>query len=132
MRLRVSNNRATTLGRPIRRWNDEIVNIQQTSVHSFDNDAVLLDVREPAEWAAGHAPNAVHIPLALLPMQMDDLPPALGSLPVICRSGVRSAQAVGYLTAHGVDAINVAGGMQAWEEAGKAMVAESGSRPMVI
>lgn len=107
------------------------MNIQQSSVHTFADDAVLLDVREPAEWSAGHAPNAVHIPLGLLPTRMDDLPLSEGSLPVICRSGVRSAQAVAYLGAQGVDAINVSGGMQAWADARKAMVGDSG-RPTVI
>ncbi len=51
---------------------------------------------------------------------------------MICRSGVRSAQAVAYLAARGVDAVNVAGGMQAWEEAGKAMASENGQHPVVI
>jgi rhodanese-related sulfurtransferase len=109
------------------------VNIHQTSVHTFDNDAVVLDVREPAEWNAGHAPNAIHIPLGLLPSSMDALPSTEGgALPVICRSGVRSAKAVAYLAARGVDAVNVAGGMQAWEEAGKAMASENGQHPVVI
>lgn len=107
------------------------MNIQQTSVHTFEDQAVMLDVREPAEWKAGHTPNAVHIPLGLLPVRLDDLPNAEGSLPVICRSGVRSAEAVAYLAARGIDATNVAGGMQAWAEAGKAMVADGG-HPMVL
>ncbi|MFT3860012.1 rhodanese-like domain-containing protein [Micropruina sp.] len=102
------------------------MNIRQTSVHAFRDDAVLLDVREPVEWAAGHAPNAVHLPLGQLPHRLTDLPAVGGALPVVCRSGVRSAQAVAYLQTRGVDAINVAGGMQAWEEAGKALVCDSG------
>ena len=52
------------------------MNIQQTSVHTFEDQAVLLDVREPAEWRAGHTPSAVHIPLGLLPVRLDDLPKA--------------------------------------------------------
>lgn len=113
-------------------WNDEFVNIQQTSVHTYDDDAVLLDVREPSEWTAGHAPNAVHIPLGQLPERLDDVPRTIESLPVICRSGVRSAQAVAYLSGHGVAATNVAGGMQAWEEAGKSLVSDTGHHPMVM
>jgi len=107
------------------------VNIHQTSVHTYPDDAVLLDVREPAEWTAGHAPNAVHIPLGELPQRLDDLPHTLESLPVVCRSGVRSAQAVAYLANRGVEATNVAGGMQAWAEAGKRLVSDSG-HPTVI
>lgn len=97
----------------------------------FADDALLLDVREPAEWNAGHAPNAIHIPLGSIPERLKDLPIAAGVLPVVCRSGVRSAKAVEYLAAQGVQAINVAGGMQAWEEAGKQLVGDS-ERPMVI
>lgn len=107
------------------------MNISQTSVHAHPDDALLLDVREPAEWAAGHAPNAVHVPLGALPHRLDDVPRTDEAIPVICRSGVRSAQAVAFLAAHGIAATNVAGGMQAWEEARKAMVADNG-QPMVI
>lgn len=107
------------------------VTIRQTSVHTFGDDAVLLDVREPNEWVGGHAPNAVHIPLGLLPTRLADLPAVDGALPVVCRSGVRSARAVVYLGTQGVEATNVAGGMQAWEEAGKALAADSG-HPTVV
>ena len=131
MRLRLSNNRATELRWTTNRWNDEIVNIQQTSVHTYADDIVLLDVREPAEWTAGHAPNAVHIPLGQLPERLDDLPHTLEGLPVVCRSGVRSAQAVALLSSRGVEAITVAGGMQAWAEAGKRLVSDSG-HPIVL
>lgn len=102
------------------------MNLRQTSLHTFGDDAVLLDVREPAEWTAGHAPNAVHIPLGQLPDRLGDLPALSSALPVVCRSGVRSAQAVAYLADHGIEATNVAGGMQAWEEAGRALVSDSG------
>lgn len=100
-------------------------------MHAIADDAVLLDVREPAEWAAGHAPNAVHIPLGLLPDRLGDLPSTAGALPVVCRSGVRSAQAVAYLADHGLEATNVAGGMQAWEESGRALVCAAG-RPRIL
>jgi rhodanese-related sulfurtransferase len=107
------------------------VTIRQTSVHTFADDAVLLDVREPVEWVAGHAPNAVHIPLGSLPTRLAELPTVEGALPVVCRSGVRSAQAVIYLAGQGVEATNVAGGMQAWEEADKALVADHG-HPTIV
>lgn len=93
-------------------------------------DAALLDVREPDEWAAGHAQSATHVPLADVPSRVGDLPQG-SPLFVVCRSGGRSARAVDYLRQQGVDAVNVAGGMQAWYAAGKPMVSEQGGDPYV-
>ena len=39
----------------------------------LDAGGVLLDVREPEEWEAGHAPGAVHVPLGQLPDRMGEL-----------------------------------------------------------
>lgn len=77
--------------------------------------AVLVDVREDDEWAAGHAPAALHVPLGSLPATR--LPTGRPVL-AICRSGNRSATAAALLLACGVDARNVAGGMRAWQAAG--------------
>jgi rhodanese-related sulfurtransferase len=90
----------------------------------------LLDVREADEWAAGHAPDAVHIPMSELAGRLDELPEA-ESLYVICRSGNRSARVAAYLNANGWDAVNVAGGMHAWAAAGRPLVCAAG-RPEVI
>lgn len=86
--------------------------------------ALLVDVREDDEWAAGHAPPAVHVPLGRLPQT-----PLPRDRPVlaICQSGNRSARAAALLLARGVDARNVAGGMQAWQAAGLAVA--TGDRP---
>ncbi|MFI1092375.1 rhodanese-like domain-containing protein [Streptomyces sp. NPDC020917] len=90
--------------------------------------AVLLDVRENAEWAEGHAPGAVHAPLtdliagAPLPQAARDRP-----LVVICRSGQRSQHAVELLVGRGADAADVEGGMNAWAAAGYAVVGEHGN-----
>ena len=94
-------------------------------------DAVLLDVREDDEWQAGHAPDAVHIPMTELADRLDDLPEAT-PLYVICRSGGRSARVTGYLNANGWDAVNVAGGMGAWSAAGRPMTSETDGEPEVI
>ncbi|YAL83393.1 rhodanese-like domain-containing protein [Dermacoccaceae bacterium W4C1] len=83
------------------------------------DDAVLLDVREQDEWDAGHAPGAVHIPLAELPARIGELPETDKELPVICRSGGRSARAVAWLEQQGYDVVNVDGGMRLWAEGGK-------------
>jgi rhodanese-related sulfurtransferase len=91
----------------------------------------LLDVREDDEWAAGHAPDALHIPLGELAARLGDLPED-NALYVICRSGGRSARATAFLNANGWDATNVDGGMGAWQAAGKPMTAETGADPTVI
>jgi rhodanese-related sulfurtransferase len=90
--------------------------------------AVLLDVREDDEWAAGHAPGAVH--LALSRLHPDRLPAADTYL-VICRSGNRSGRVVAALTNAGFDARNVAGGMNAWAADGLPVVRSDG-RPGTV
>jgi rhodanese-related sulfurtransferase len=86
-----------------------------------DDGTVLLDVREPDEWAAGRAPGAVHVPLGSLPSRVGELPRDR-EIVVICRSGRRSALATRQLAAAGFDARNMAGGMQAWARAGLPVV----------
>jgi rhodanese-related sulfurtransferase len=92
--------------------------------------AVLVDVREPDEWAAGHAPSARHIPLGQLGARADEIPKD-GDVYVICRSGARSARAVQALSGAGWHALNVDGGMHAWEAAGLPMITDSGAPPFV-
>jgi rhodanese-related sulfurtransferase len=93
--------------------------------------AILLDVREPAEWTAGHAPRAQHVPLGELPARMTDLP---ADRPVItmCRSGARSARAAALLARNGHEVFNLAGGMQAWASEGLPVVRAGGHRGRVI
>ncbi|KAA2248892.1 rhodanese-like domain-containing protein [Solihabitans fulvus] len=93
---------------------------------------VLLDVREDDEWAAGHAPNALHIPMGELAGRLAELPEDSDVL-VICRSGGRSARVTAYLNANGWDAVNVDGGMSQWAAAGRPMVSEiADTEPEVI
>ena len=103
-------------------------NVPVVSVSDLPDDAVMVDVRERNEWMAGHAPDAVLIPMGDLPSQIEELPLGDGPLAVVCRSGNRSGRVVAWLSQQGIDAVNVTGGMQAWDTAGKPMVAE-GSGP---
>jgi rhodanese-related sulfurtransferase len=93
--------------------------------------ATLLDVREHDEWAAGHAPDATHVPLGELAARLGDVPSG-DPLFVICRSGGRSARAAGFLLGQGRQAVNVEGGMQAWAAAGRPMAAAGDAPPEVI
>lgn len=83
-----------------------------------DGAAVLLDVREPSEWNAGHAPGAVHLPLSALVDGALPTAPAGRTVVVVCRSGHRSRQAARILADRGVPVVDVMGGMTAWAAAG--------------
>lgn len=80
--------------------------------------AVILDVREDDEWLLGHLAGALHIPLATIPDRFDELPSGQ-PVYVICALGGRSAQAVQFLRAESIEAVNVEGGITAWIDAGK-------------
>jgi rhodanese-related sulfurtransferase len=90
----------------------------------------LLDVRESDEWDAGHAPDAVHIPMSELAGRLGELPED-NEVYVVCRSGGRSARVTAYLNANGWNATNVDGGMQVWQSAGRPLHADNGD-PTVI
>lgn len=91
----------------------------------------MLDVREDDEWSAGHAPEALHIPMGEVPDRWEEIPPD-AELLVVCRSGGRSARVVAYLHDAGRAALNVDGGMAAWEAAGRPLVADESVEPRVI
>jgi rhodanese-related sulfurtransferase len=95
-------------------------------------DAVLLDVREPYEWQAGHAPRAVHLSLSALAAGAG-LPAEAQARPlvVICRSGNRSRQAAELLAARGAEAVDVIGGMRDWAGAGLPVVDSRGGNGTV-
>lgn len=93
--------------------------------------AFLLDVREPEEWAAGHAPAAHPVPMRQVHGRLDQIPQT-GKTVVVCRSGGRSAAIARLLMVHGRDACNVAGGMLAWSGADLPMVSDDGSVARVV
>ena len=79
---------------------------------------VLVDAREPVEFAEVRAPDALLIPMSTFAGRIADLP-ADRPLLLICHLGGRSAAAAGFLIQSGrTDVANVAGGMDAWERAG--------------
>nr|WP_183969934.1 rhodanese-like domain-containing protein [Quisquiliibacterium transsilvanicum] len=86
-----------------------------------DSGAIVLDVREPAEFAAGHLPNARNIPLGELDKRVGDLPKGKPVL-VCCASGARSGKAISLLRQDGREAFNLAGGVAAWQQAGLPVV----------
>ena len=80
-------------------------------------NALVLDVRQPAEWKTGHIEGAVHIPLAKLSDHLRRLPHDK-TIVTVCRSGHRSALAARTLARNGHDVLNLRGGMNAWARAG--------------
>ena len=82
----------------------------------------IVDVREPDEWAEGHIPEAVLIPLGQLPARTGELDPERPVV-VVCRSGNRSLTGADILLRAGFrDAKSLAGGMIAWAQAGHPVV----------
>lgn len=94
-----------------------IPEVDATQLEALGPDVVLIDVREPDEWQQGHVPHARLIPLAQVPGRISEVPVDL-PVYVICQSGGRSHQAAEFLSSHGVDARNVAGGTLAWQALG--------------
>lgn len=85
--------------------------------------ALLLDVREPGEWVAGHIEGASHVPLG----DLDPLTVDRDRLVIaVCRSGNRSGKAAALLADAGIDVRNMAGGMKAWAARGLPVVDDTG------
>ena len=89
----------------------------------------LLDVREPDEWNRGHAPDAHLIPMGSVMDRIDEIPTD-SRVVVVCHSGYRSWQVTTALVAAGYDAVNVAGGMDAWQSAGGVVVSGGPDSPL--
>lgn len=95
------------------------------------DDLVLLDVREPAEWEAGHVAGALHIPMGEFGARQDEIP-SDAAIVCVCRSGQRSAMVTGALVRAGYDAENLEGGLLAWVEAKLPLTTPTGGSGTVI
>lgn len=79
---------------------------------------ILVDVREADEYASGHLPNAVNIPLSEFDDHIDDIPDDRAVI-MVCQTGGRSAMAGDRLTANGwSDVYNLVGGTTGWTRKG--------------
>jgi len=83
--------------------------------------AVLVDVREPREYVAGHVPGARLIPMGQLASRAAELDPTR-PVYVICASGNRSRAMADLLVGLGFDARSVDGGTTAWHRSGRPVV----------
>lgn len=83
-------------------------------------DAIVVDVREPHEYAAGHVPNARHMPMGQVDKRLGELDKFKDKpVIVVCQSGNRSSSTCNALTKRGFEKVyNLSGGISAWEQAG--------------
>lgn len=86
--------------------------------------AAVVDVREPAQWEAGHIEGSVNIPLTGVLARRGEIPQ--GAVVTVCRSGPRSARAAELLAAHGYQAYNLRGGLREWDYAGYPLTDSAG------
>jgi len=101
----------------------QITEIDIATAQGRLGSSLILDVREPAEFAAGHLPGAVNIPRGVLEFKIDSHPDFQGqqeaAIVVYCQTGGRSALAAQVLNQLGYDqAVSMAGGFKAWSENG--------------
>ncbi|MCF1182181.1 rhodanese-like domain-containing protein [Marichromatium gracile] len=81
-------------------------------------DQLLVDIRTPAEMAQGMIPDAMQLPMHLIPLRLAELPRDR-DIVLYCRSGARSYQACAYMQQQGYDrVINLRGGIIAWARHG--------------
>lgn len=98
---------------------------------AFAAGAMLLDVREYQEWMAGRVAGATHVPMQDLPGRLDEIPRDR-RIVCVCRSGNRSGQVTSWLLKQGYDAVNMTGGMRAWESEGLPFENMNGNPGVVI
>jgi rhodanese-related sulfurtransferase len=106
-----------------------VVDVTEAARAAESGEALLLDVREDDEWAAGRAPTAVHVPMSRL---RQDTVPRDRRVLVLCRVGGRSAAVAQALEQLGYDVANVTGGMLTWSAAGLPVVRDGGQPGTVV
>ena len=95
--------------------------LPEISVTQIPDDGYLIDVREEHEWAGGHAPTAVFLPMSQIAARVAEVPRDR-TVYLVCAGGVRSAEVGQWLAQQGFEAVNVSGGMMAWAGAGLPIV----------
>lgn len=80
-----------------------------------------VDVREQCEWDAGHIAGSIHIPMGDIHSRFEELDRGT-PIVVVCQVGQRSALVADFLAAHGYDANNLEGGLDAWASHGHSLV----------
>lgn len=99
------------------------ISVNEATLMINRQDAIVVDVRETAEWSSGHIPNARHIALGHLSKHLSEIEKFKEKpIIVVCASGNRSGSACNVLQKAGFQQVfNLAGGIHAWNEAGLPM-----------
>lgn len=96
----------------------DTVDVNTVAQLKGQDDVLVLDVREPSEYAAGHIPGVTLIPMGQVPNRLSEIPEDKTVI-VTCRSGNRSGQIAEYLRQQGYEDVhNMKGGILAWQDAG--------------
>lgn len=101
----------------------------EEAIELASGGALLVDVREQWEWDRGHAPQAVLMPMSAFSDFVDELP-ADADILLVCHSGQRSFTVASALADAGYRAVDVLGGMTAWEQAGGPVVRPAAPEPL--
>jgi rhodanese-related sulfurtransferase len=114
---------------------DEYDDVPSITRDELPADAVILDVREDDEFAAGHIDGAVHVPIGSLANKMFYDPGELltdAPLVLVCKGGGRATRATAWLNANGFDAVRLDGGTRGWAESGRPMASDTGQPPAIL
>lgn len=103
--LRVVQRREETgfkgTGRKGRQLAPEISHYGVSKIQENDPNTVILDIRDPVDWNAGHIPGAINIPIDWLIQRMDELPGKSTPIIIVCDQGLRSSGAARMLSDNG-------------------------------
>jgi rhodanese-related sulfurtransferase len=95
--------------------------------HDAPPDSQWIDVRSPGEYASGHIPGAVNIPMEQVEARLDDLLPGV-PIVLVCEAGKRARMVAGLIESCRKDVTVLDGGTSAWSAAGLPLVASVKSR----
>ena len=106
------------------------MNATQVQDRLHRGEVLLLDVREPNEYAAERIPGARLYPLS----QLDSLPLPVCDRPIVlsCQSGMRSSRAAAQLRARGLELEELEGGLNAWKQQGYPTEGQAAKAPISI
>jgi rhodanese-related sulfurtransferase len=110
----------TSMSDPLTNTSSAPLTLDVAETRARFDELAVIDVRTPAEYASGHIPGALNIPLGELRRALPALRHAAsrGDVLMVCASGNRSANACGVLAGHGIGAATLVGGTSAWTAAG--------------
>jgi len=100
-----------------------------TAKKIFDSGAHMVDVRTAAEWAAGHVEGSDRVAVGRISSHSVG---RADSVITVCKNGSKSKRAAKKLTKEGYRVYHLAGGLEAWHEAGLSLVSDNGARAQVL